>query len=188
MSERVFIIHGWGGHRNEAWIPWLKKELESRGYQVFNPAMPNTDHPIIPEWVDFLDKLVGAVNEQTHFVGHSIGCQTIMRYLQKLEDKLHVGNVVFVAGFFNLLDTSYEDESEKEIAKPWLNEPINTHKIKQISSKILAIFSDNDECVPLSDELLFKEKLNAQTLVLKNKGHFSDSDHITEIPEILYLF
>ena len=28
--KRVFIIHGWEGHPENAWFPWLKKELEQK--------------------------------------------------------------------------------------------------------------------------------------------------------------
>ena len=45
MSKRVFVIHGWGGYPEEGWKPWLKKELEKRGFTVFVPAMPDTEHP-----------------------------------------------------------------------------------------------------------------------------------------------
>jgi len=188
MNERVFIIHGWGGHQNEAWIPWLKKELESRGYQVFNPAMPNTHEPVISKWVGFLDQFVGIADKHTHFVGHSIGCQTIMRYLQTLPAEQRVGKVVMVAGFFHLLESSYEEESEKDIARPWLEESLDLEKIKSVCSRIIAIFSDDDDCVPLSDERIFKKDLGAETIILHDMGHFSDSDNITELPEALNVF
>jgi hypothetical protein len=59
MRERAFIIHGYLGYPTEAWLPWLKGMLERRGYQVWLPAMPRPDHPTIPEWVEFIGKLVG---------------------------------------------------------------------------------------------------------------------------------
>jgi len=34
MSKRVFLIHGWEGSPEEGWRPWLKKELEKRGFKV----------------------------------------------------------------------------------------------------------------------------------------------------------
>ena len=34
MVKRVFVVHGWDGHPAEGWFPWLKKELEKRGYLV----------------------------------------------------------------------------------------------------------------------------------------------------------
>src|SRR4030042_1201767 len=42
---RVFIIHGWGGNPEEAWMPWLKKQLEISGIEVHVLAMPDTANP-----------------------------------------------------------------------------------------------------------------------------------------------
>ena len=59
MQKRVFIIHGWEGYPEEAWFPWLKKELETRGFEVFVPSMPDSGNPKIEVWVPFLKNLVG---------------------------------------------------------------------------------------------------------------------------------
>ena len=37
--KRVFIIHGWGGNPETEWIPWTKKQLEKKGFQVEVPEM-----------------------------------------------------------------------------------------------------------------------------------------------------
>ncbi len=50
------------------------------------PAMPNTAEPKIETWVPFLEKLVGKPDKDTYLVGHSIGCQTILRYLDGLKE------------------------------------------------------------------------------------------------------
>ena len=80
MNPRVFIVHGWGAYPQDDWIPWLKGQLEDKGCEVYNPSMPDTEHPQIETWLSFLANLVGDVDENTYFVGHSIGCQTILRY------------------------------------------------------------------------------------------------------------
>jgi len=43
--KRAYIIHGWDGYPEEGWFPWLKKELENKGYHVEIPSMPNSKHP-----------------------------------------------------------------------------------------------------------------------------------------------
>ena len=114
-------------------------------------------------------------------VGHSIGCQTILRYIEKV--KKPVGGVVCVAGWFRLphLTTS----EEKEIAQPWLETPIDFTIIKNQTDNIVAIFSDNDPDVDLGDKELFAKNLNAKTIVEHNKGHFSDDAGIKELPSAL---
>jgi hypothetical protein len=177
--KRVFIIHGWGGFGGEGWHAWLKIELEKKGFQVFAPDMPDTENPKIEAWVPYLAKLVGKCDQETFFVGHSIGCQTILRYLESLPEGEKAGGTIFVAGWFNLKGLSGE---EKKIVLPWLKLPIDLEKIKSKTKKFFAIFSDNDSFVPLEDEKLFKENLGAETLVLKNKGHFTEE---TELPIVL---
>lgn len=123
MQKRAFIIHGWDGYPEEGWFPWLKKELEKKGFVVSVPAMPEPGEPNIEAWVSHLAHIVGNVDENTFFVGHSIGCQAILRYLETLPENIKVGGAVFVAGFFTL--TNVDSSEEKEIAKPWLETPID---------------------------------------------------------------
>ncbi|MBI2086677.1 MAG: alpha/beta hydrolase [Candidatus Zambryskibacteria bacterium] len=183
--KRVFIIHGWGGHPEEGCFPWLKKELQTKGFQVFNPAMPNPLRPEIETWVSFLNNLIGTPDENTYLFGHSIGVQTILRYLENLPDNVKIGGAVFLAGWVNLTNEAYDDAEDAEIAKSWLETPINWAKIKYHTKKFIAIFSDNDSLVPLSDAEIFKEKLGAKIIVENNKGHFSGSDGIDNLPSAL---
>jgi hypothetical protein len=180
--KRVFIIHGWGGYPKEGWFPWLKKELEKKGFKVEVPAMPETAYPKINAWVSHLKKIVGAADEETFFVGHSIGCQTILRYLETIKSK-KIGGAVLVAGWVHLTAAALETEEEKKIAKPWLETPIGWNEIKK--HRFAAIFSDNDPLIPLSDSKIFKSKLGAKIIIEKNKKHFSGSDNITELKSAL---
>lgn len=76
--KRVFIIHGWGGDSKGDWFVWLKKDLETKGFVVIASDMPDTWHPKISEWVNKIKELAGNVDEETYFVGHSIGCQAML--------------------------------------------------------------------------------------------------------------
>lgn len=95
---RAFIIHGWDGQPEEGWFPWAKEQLEKRGYTVTVPHMPHPGQPAINDWVSYLQSLLPDPDEQTILIGHSIGCQTIMRYLEKLPNNFKVKQVIFVAG------------------------------------------------------------------------------------------
>lgn len=184
MAKRVFVVHGWDGYPEEGWFPWLKKELEARGLDIFVPSMPNTSAPEIEDWTSHLSKVVGHVDESTFFVGHSIGCQTILRYLEKLSNNEKAGGGVFVAGWFTL--TNLETEDEKRIAKPWLGTSIDLAKVKSHLPKSVAIFSDNDPFVLLDNQDDFRDKLGAKIVIEKRKGHFSGpTDHCFELPSVL---
>lgn len=183
MKKRVFIIHGWDGNPNEAWLKWLREELEKRNFEVISPQMPNADKPEIKEWVSFLSDLVGEPNEQDFFVGHSIDCQTIMRYLEKIYPK-KIKGAVFVAGWLDL--KGLETKEEKEIAEPWLRAPINFEKVKRTTSNFIAILSDNDPFVELDEnKRIFEEKLGASIIIESGKGHFTEDDGVTELPDVM---
>jgi len=180
--KRVFIVHGWDGNPDEAWLAWLRLELEKKNIQVVAPQMPNTGEPKIDKWVPHLAELVGAPDEETYFVGHSIGCQAIMRYLETIHLQ-KVGGAVFVAGWFHL--ENLEGLAEEAVAKPWIEMPIDLAKVKNSAKKILAIFSDNDPFVPLADKNIFQKKLGAEIVVEKERGHFTEDDGVTEMPKVL---
>ncbi|MBR9676598.1 hypothetical protein GOV04_00460 [Candidatus Woesearchaeota archaeon] len=185
MTNRIFIVHCWDGSPNDGWYPWLKKELETNGFEVQVLQMPEPEEPKIETWVSYLQEAVGVVDENTYFVGHSIGAQTIMRYLEGLVEGSKVGGVVFVGGWFNLLSEAVDDEESQEIAKPWLTKKIDFEKVKNTTDKFIAIFSDDDYFVPLTDKELFEERLGAKTMVEVKKGHFSEDDGVKELPIVL---
>ena len=181
--KRVFVVHGWDGNPEEDWYPWLKKELEGRGFEVFVPAMPNPAKPKMETWIPFLSRLVGPPDTSTFFVGHSIGCQTIIRYLETLPEGVKIGGAVFVAGWYNL--RNLETEEEKRIAGPWVNTPRDDEKIRKIVNKAVAIFSDNDPFVLPENQKSWKEKVGAEIIVEHNKGHFTESDGVVSLPSAL---
>jgi hypothetical protein len=183
MQKRIFIIHGWDGTPEIGWFPWLKKELEARNCEVFVPQMPDPGEPRIAKWVPALSEAVGTADAETYFVGHSIGCQAIIRYLETLPDEVNVGGAVFVAGFFRHI-TNLEPEPEViDVEREWITTPIDTEKVKTHLPKSVAIFSDNDPYVTLDNQEDFKNKLNSEILIEHAMGHFSGPrDGITELP------
>lgn len=183
MKKRVFIIHGWEGYPEEGWFPWLKSELEARGFEVHVPQMPDTRNPRIEKWIPKLAEVVDVPDKKTYFVGHSMGCQTIARYLESLPDEVVVGGVVFVAGFFKRLTEIGDDPDEQKIVKHWLDAPLDFKKIKARIGKSVAIFSDNDPYVPIDNQDDFRDQLGSKIIIERHMGHFSGpSDKITELP------
>jgi len=183
--KRVFIIHGWDGYPEEGWFPWLKKELEEKWFKVFVPQLPDAANPRIEKWVPVLARIVGVADEQTYFVGHSIGCQTIARYLETLPEGQKIVGAVFVAGFFERVNLE-KDPDVQETGRLWLEAPLDFSKVKSHLPKSVAIFSDNDPYIPLDNQYDFRKKLGSEIIIEKSKGHFSgQSDGITELPVVL---
>lgn len=143
--------------------------------------MPHPESPTIGDWVSHLSNEVGIPDKNTYFVGHSIGCQTILRYIERV--KKTVGGIVLVAPWFTL--PHLRTDEEKKIAHPWLETPMDYKNIKRRANKIIAIFSDDDPDVDLGDKELFENRLSAKTVIEHNKGHFSDDAGIKKLPSAL---
>lgn len=165
MVKRVLIIHCWDGAPDYCWYPWLKKQLELEGFTVKVPEMPETELPKQDLWVPKMHKLIGTPDRDTILVGHSIGCITILRYLESLAGDQRIRGVVLVAGFTD--DLGYGE------LKNYFETSIDWMKINSHCSKFVAIHSDNDPYVSLKYSNEFKEKLNAEVIIKNKMGHFS---------------
>ena len=181
---KIYLIHGWGGSpNNEGWFGWLSRESEKLGMKLIIPEMPDTNYPKIEGWVGKINEIVDT-DDDAYFVGHSIGSQAIMRYLEQFSGDLKVKGLIFIAGWFNLLEASYGNDEDRKTMKPWL-EPIDFEKVKKFTDNILCVFSNNDPYVPVSDSELFKERLGAKIVIKENEGHFNETQEIEEIIEFI---
>lgn len=181
--NKIYMVHCWDGTKDDGWYPWLDEKVNDENNKVIRFNMPNTENPKIEEWVSELDKQVDILDENTYFIGHSIGCQTILRYLEtKNIDK--IGGILFVAPWLDLLPKAIEDEDSYNTAYPWIHTEINFDKIKSITDNINCIFSDNDYFVSLEQKERFEELLNAKTIIVSDKGHISAEDGVNELSEI----
>lgn len=185
MSDaRIFLIHGWSGSPHKDWLPWAAKELEENGYEVIAPQMPDTDVPVIETWVNSLSTSVGSIRESDIFVGHSIGCQTILRYLSITQGR--ADKAILVAPWFTL--SNLDNDEMWRIADPWLKTPMNFAQIKPKANQFITIFSDNDPWVPYRENVeLFREKLNPEIITLSGKGHMTSDEGVTQLPDLLAL-
>ncbi len=187
--KKIYIIHGWEGASDRDWINFAAEAFRAKGYEVVAPDMPNTETPVIEEWVSHLASLVTTIDEDTYFIGHSIGCQTIMRFLQKVNVNAEVkaGGAIFVAGWFDL--TNLETKEQEEIAKPWIETPIDTEKVRQSLGYSVAILSDNDPWVPFEiTNKKFEEKLGSEVIVLEVAGHVTTDDGFEVFPQLIEVF
>lgn len=182
--KRVIIIHGWDGSSHKDWIPWVTEGLKKLGYEIFCPDMPHTKNPTIEDWVPLLSQVVGVPDRNTYFIGHSIGCQTILRYLDTHHFKQSetVGGAIFVAGWFNL--ENLEDKETEEIVKPWIETPIDFEKIKSVLPKSTLIISDNDPYGAFEENKKKFSALGSKIVVLFGAGHITAEDGFTELPLI----
>lgn len=174
--KRAFVIHGWEGKPDSNWFPWLKKELESKGFAVESPQMPNADTPKLEEWLSHLQNVIGTPDENTFLVGHSLGTIAILRYLEKLGNQ-KIGGAVLVAGF-------PESIGYKELAS-FFQTPLNYEKIKKSCKNFVVINSDDDPYVPVKFGEILRDKLGAKLIIMKNAGHINEGNGHFQLPVAL---
>ncbi len=171
-------------------MPWLKAELEKRGFWVALPQMPDADKPIMEIWLSFIADLVGEPDADTVLVGHSLGCQAVIRYLETLgESGKSVGKTVLVGGGFPpglSLEEAQKRTGIDRVLVPWLTVPVDAAKVKKAAGKCIAILSDNDPYIKFeTTKAVLESTLAPEIIVEHGKGHFNEDDRIDELPSLL---
>src|SRR5207302_1964289 len=110
--------------------PFIKRELEKKGYSVSVPALPNPDKADLKDWLPFALKL--QYTNESIMIGHSAGCPLILSILENIDVK--VKQAILVAAYFEKLK---EDP-------PILQEQYDWEKIKSHVEDFIVINSDND--------------------------------------------
>jgi predicted alpha/beta hydrolase family esterase len=178
MKKKVIFVHGYGlaaPLETEDWPGTLGCELKKQGFDFQLLLMPEAAYPAISEWLIFLVKQNIKVNENTYFVGHSLGCITIARFLEKLPEGVMAGGCVFVSGFCSL--------PQIPLLKEFCNLPLDFSEVKRHSRDFAVVVSDNDHIIPLVRSQELAERLGARVIVERNMGHFISG--VKEVPSVL---
>lgn len=180
--KRAVLIHAWDESPQSCWYQWLKGELENRGYDVTVPSMPDPSAPKVEPWVATLKQLLPNPDADTLLIGHSVGCQTILRYLAELPEGRNIGQAIFIAPWTHLVGL---DEESQQVAKPWRETTLDWNAARAHCPKFTAFFSDDDQWVPASEEQVFRDSLHADARMFHRMGHFDSVDRLPEILEVV---
>jgi uncharacterized protein len=152
--------------------------------------MPHADHPTIAEWVGFIAGLVGEPDPQTAMVGHSIGGQAVVRYLEKLgASGKSVGRTVLVASGFPpglSREEAVATVGGDEVLVPWLTVPVDAGMVKRAAGACTVIISEDDPYIDAAKaEAGFRAALDPRIVIEHSKGHMNDESGLTELPSAL---
>ena len=178
--KRVVICHRWGGTPDSVWYSWVKLELERRGFTVEVPALPDPDAPRLEKWLPAFTAAVGSGDDNTMLIGHSLGCATILRYLEQMDEGIRVGGAVLVAGFTDAM-------GNEEIAS-FFQRPLALEVCRQRARGFVCIHSSDDPAAApdyLKHALEFLDRLNARLIIVPGAGHFSENENCVELPEVI---
>lgn len=169
--KNVLILHGAGNNSSGNWFPWLKKELKKKGYKVWVPDLPNSNKPVLKDWLGAIFSTKDwRFNEESLLVGHSSGATLILRILEKLPRGAKVNKAVLVAGPIDKGSIKKYRQYKEDLTK----DEFNWVKIKNFAKEFILIYSDNDpyDCGIRHGELI-KEKTGEKLIFKKGEGHFN---------------
>ncbi|MBI2675121.1 MAG: serine hydrolase family protein [Candidatus Aenigmarchaeota archaeon] len=175
--KRVLIVHGFQGRPDTGWKLWIKDKLEEKGFEVFAPRMPDPDYPKAEDWVSCLSAIVGKPDSDTYFIGHSLGCLAILRYLDALKKGQHIGGAVLVA--------APADNRGYKYIENFFKKPLDWERVKAVCANFVVIHSEDDKIVPIDHAFTYQKNLGAEAVIVNGMGHFSSDEGITEAPVIL---
>lgn len=142
------------------------------------PALPNSQAPVLEDWLETLKNRIGVPDERTHFVAHSLGCVTLLKYLQSWPSETRIGSLILVAGFTGRL----------------LNHPpldaftlsaVDFETVRRMAHVRHVFVSDNDMSVRPHHTEKLAEDLQAKLWRFPEAGHFLGSEGITKLDEAL---
>jgi predicted alpha/beta hydrolase family esterase len=174
-KKKVIFVPGFTGVDGNGWPDWLGRELTKYGFEFSLLPMPNVMCPEVHEWLDFLIEQKIKVNKDTYFIGHSLGCITIARFLEKLSPKKVCGGCIFVSGFCSLPPVP--------LLADFCTLPLDFAKVKNHILESIVVLSDNDHIIPRFFSEEFSERLGARIIVEHNKGHFTGG--VKTLPSVL---
>ncbi len=175
--RNLFIIHGTEGHPGENWFPWLKKELEStKKFQVYIPQFPTPGVEQTPaNWFKVLENYKDRINEDTVFIGHSLGGAFLLRVLERF--KIYSAYLISApAGVKPILN--WEGD------QPFIENSFQWEKIRKNAKNIEVFHSDDDPYICLGNGKLIAEKLGVNLNFKSGQGHFNATAGYTSFPEL----
>lgn len=176
----VFIFHGTMSSPEGNWFPWLEKELKGLGIEVFVPKFPTPEGQNLDNWLKTFEPYQKYVNQDSVFVGHSMGPGFIFRLLEARQSSIKAG--VLVAPFYKELDLP---EPFSKLIKTFIDRPFDWEKIKQNCPIFTVFCGTGDPYVPLEQPKFIAEKLETELKIIKDGKHLNSEAGYIKFPEVL---
>lgn len=164
--KRFIILHGKGSTAKDNFYLWLKKELESKGFEVEVPALPHTEEPNDLEQADYVLKNC-KIDAETELIGHSMGGIVALRIL---EQGVKVHGVVLVA---TPASGIFLDGISRPTVTAAARRGFDFKKIKKNSDFFKVISDETDHIIPADDAEIYGKNLKTVAKsIMAVKSHF----------------
>ncbi len=164
--KNAVILMGAGETPQSFWLPYVKTELEKRGYSVSIPLLPHNELPSIAQTLPFVLKN-SKFDKETIIITHSAGCPLALAVLENLTVKIK--KAILVAGYSSVLSGG----ANGNVA---LKDKYNWKKIRSNVDDIIFINSDNDPwgCDDKQGLQMWK-KLGGTIILRQGEGHMGSN-------------
>lgn len=170
---RIVLMPRWGGDDTSDWYPWLRERMPEADL-IIATLLPEPGAPVIDDCITELRRIVGVDPSrlvETLLVGHSVGCQAMIRFLATLPDAVAVKGLVCIAGWF------WVDEPWPTLM-PWQAEPIDDPRIRAAAPDLRVLLSDDDPFT--SDHMknadTWRTRLDAQVTIHPGRRHYNEPE------------
>lgn len=183
--KRAVLLHGTDGTPQSGWLPWLKSELERRGYEVWVPELPNNHTPNRQAYNDFLFSNDWDFKDNL-IVGHSSGAVSVLNLLEDSRCP-HIKTAVLVGAWSDskkagLLDKEdFEKDQFNDLFPP---KGFDFGTIKQKTDRLLFLHGDDDPYCPLDQAKWLAEQTASDIIVIPGGGHLNGGAGWTELPQL----
>lgn len=171
-STRIILTPRWSGDADSDFYPWLRSELAEQvpSAEVQSVALQSQDVPDVDRTTAAVEKLLieDHAATRTIAVGHSVGCQAVLRALASGRLTGAVDATLLVAGWWNV------DEPWPDI-QPWIDRPFDLQQARDKAGRLVVLLSDDD---PFTSDMKgsarqFSERLGAEIRLVPGAQHFN---------------
>ncbi len=187
-KQKALLIHGFESSGDGVWLPWMKKELEKQGFEVFNPSMTNNFHATVDSWLAELKPYFEKLGEDDVIIAHSLGSKAALHLLEQAAHK--VGHIFLVASAIGTVHKRDWDQlrakwpkSDIDALQAFWGMPVNYEKINQNAKTISVIRSSDDHTIPFYTHEGLPASWFVQTW--NGFGHFLGLEYPKLLAEVL---
>jgi predicted alpha/beta hydrolase family esterase len=176
-NAKVYLIHGYTGSPESDLFPWIIEKLSGIGFTITAFHMPNPDFPIAAEWDRYLDDNIRELNEDTYFICHSLGCVTLLRYLNKQSVKVKIGGAILASGFVERLH-------KYPMLWDFVDIDLDMKKLIAMVEKRCVFSAPNDTIVDYKYSQELARLFDAKIITIDGGGHFIGQEGFSEFPKL----
>lgn len=186
MKQQIVLIHGGNTFEvYEEYLDYLKNkpvDLEyfrskpqwknsladdlGPDFEVLSPWMPNASNAQFNEWKILFERIIGLLNDEAIFLGHSLGAIFLVKYFSENNYSKRVKAALLIGAPFD------NDGGKEKLASFCLARSLDN--FARQCRQIYLFHSEDDSVVPFVQLAKYQSALpGAQAMIFKDRGHFN---------------